>query len=282
MSGLCDEVAAKRDKLLKMLASYGSCAIAYSGGVDSAVVAKAAHLALGSAAVVVTGVSPSLAEGELEEAHRVADLIGVRHVELQTGEFDNPEYVGNSPDRCYHCKSELYGDLRSLAQDLGMAVIVNGANVDDMDEHRPGMRAASEFGVRSPLTECGLNKEEVRQLAAEWRLPVADKPAIPCLSSRIAYGEEVTPERVRMVDGAEKILRSLGIKNVRVRFHAGDVARIELPLEELCNCCDRIIRDTLVEQLRELGFKFVTVDLEGFRSGSMTQLIPAEDLVKFA
>ncbi len=278
MSELCETVAAKRDELLRLLASFGSCAVAYSGGVDSAVVAKAAQLALGDAAVVVTGVSPSLADGELEEAHHVATLIGVRHVALKTGEFDNPDYVDNSPDRCYYCKTELYGELRELARKLDLAVLVNGANVDDMGEHRPGMRAANEFGVRSPLTECGLTKEEVRQLATVWRLPVADKPSMPCLSSRIAYGEQVTPERLRMVDQAEKIVRTLGIKNVRVRYHAGDVARIEMPLDALGDCCDPIIRSALVDQLQALGFKFITLDLEGFRSGSMTQLIPVESL----
>ena len=278
MSELCETVAAKRDELLRLLASFGSCAVAYSGGVDSAVVAKAAQLALGDAAVVVTGVSPSLADGELEEAHHVATLIGVRHVALKTGEFDNPDYVDNSPDRCYYCKTELYGELRELARKLDLAVLVNGANVDDMGEHRPGMRAANEFGVRSPLTECGLTKEEVRQLATVWRLPVADKPSMPCLSSRIAYGEQVTPERLRMVDQAEKIVRTLGIKNVRVRYHAGDVARIEMPLDALGDCCDPIIRAALVDQLQALGFKFITLDLEGFRSGSMTQLIPVESL----
>ena len=282
MSGLCDTVAAKRDELLRLLASFGSCAVAYSGGVDSAVVAKAAHLALGNAAVVVTGVSPSLADGELEQAHQLAELIGVRHVELSTNEIDNPDYASNPPDRCYYCKTELYGELRDLAHKMGLAVLVNGANVDDMGEHRPGMMAAGEFGVRSPLTECGLTKEEIRQLAAEWQLPVADKPSMPCLSSRIAYGEQVTPDRLRMVDDAEKLLRGLGLRNVRVRYHAGDVARIELPLQELCNCCEPIFRETLVEELRTLGFKYVTVDLEGFRSGSFTQLIPADSIGKLS
>jgi uncharacterized protein len=254
--------------------------VAYSGGVDSAVVAKAARLALGDAAVVVTGASASLADGELEEAQHVAELIGVRHVVVQTSEFDNPNYVANAPDRCYHCKTELYGELQELAKQLGMAVLVNGANVDDLDDYRPGMQAASEFRVRSPLAECGFNKQEIRQLAADWHLPVADKPATPCLSSRVAHGEEVTPERLRMIDAAEQVLRSFGISNLRVRYHTGDVARIEMPLEELCNCCDPLIRTVLVEELRELGFKFVTIDLEGYRPGGLTQLVSADSLVK--
>jgi uncharacterized protein len=273
MSELPEVVAAKRDQLLELMARYGSCAVAYSGGVDSAVVAKAARLALGDAAVVVTGVSASLADGELDEARQVAEFIGVRHVVLQTSEFDNPDYVANAPDRCYHCKTELYSELRDRAQQMGLAVLVNGANVDDLADYRPGMQASSEFGVRSPLAECGFTKQEIRQLAADWQLPVADKPATPCLSSRVAYGEEVTPERLRMIDGAEQVLRSFGIANVRVRYHTGDVARIEMPLEELGNCCDPMLRTALVAELRALGFKFVTIDLEGYRPAGLTQLI---------
>lgn len=276
MYELSETVTAKRDQLLHVMASYGSCAVAYSGGVDSAVVAKAAQLALGDAAVVVTGVSPSLADGELEEAQQLAELIGVRHVALQTNEFDNPDYIANPPDRCFYCKTELYDELQDLAQHLGLAVLVNGTNADDLGDHRPGMQAADQHGVRSPLVECGLTKREIRQLAAHWQLPVADKPASPCLSSRVAFGQEVTPERLRMVDRAERMLRSLGISNVRVRYHAGDVARIELPVEELCSFCHPIMRTTLVEELRELGFKFITLDLEGFRSGSLTQFVQLE------
>jgi uncharacterized protein len=277
MSQLSETIAAKRDQLLQRMAGYGSCAVAYSGGVDSAVVAKAARLALGDAAVAVTGASASLAAGELEEARRVAQLIGVRHEVLETRELDNPDYVANAPDRCYHCKTELYGEFQELARRLGLAVLVDGVNVDDLDDYRPGMRAAGQFGVRSPLAECGFTKQEVRQLAADWQLPVADKPAAPCLSSRVAYGVEVTPERLRMIDAAEQVLRSLGVSNLRVRYHADDVARIEVPVEEIGNCCDGIVRTALIEELHALGFKFVTLDLEGFRSGSLTQLVEPGD-----
>jgi uncharacterized protein len=276
MSQLHETVATKRDRLLEAMAGYGSCAIAYSGGVDSAVVAKAAQIVLGDAAVAVTGVSASLAEGELVESQRVAQLIGVRHQVLRTREFDNPAYIANLSDRCYHCKTELYGKLQGLAEQLGLAVLVDGTNADDLHDCREGIQAASQFGVRSPLAECGLTKQEVRELAADWQLPVADKPATPCLSSRISYGEEITPERLRMVDAAEQVLRSFGITPLRVRYHAGDIARIEVPVDEIGNCSDQIIRTTLTEELHALGFKFITLDLEGFRSGSMMRLVEAD------
>jgi pyridinium-3,5-biscarboxylic acid mononucleotide sulfurtransferase len=282
MAILSDELAAKRDRLVARLAELGSCAVAFSGGVDSAVVAKAARLALGDAAVVVTGTSAALAEGELDEARRVAELIGVRHVVIATNEFSNPDYVVNAPDRCYHCKSELYGQLDGLAERLGVAAVANGANGDDAGDYRPGARAAGEHAVRSPLAECGFSKADVRQLAAHWGLPVADKPATPCLSSRVAYGQAVTPERLQMIDRAEQFLRGLGFRELRVRYHADDVARIELPAGELAELCRPEVRTAVVAEMRKLGFKFVTLDLAGFRSGGFTALVPAEMLQRFS
>lgn len=277
MSTLSETLAVKRDRLLRLIASYGSCVVAYSGGVDSAVVAKAASLMLGDQVVIATGVSLSLADGELEQARHVAELIGARHVVLETNEFDNPDYVANAPDRCFHCKTELYTRLQNFAEREGLAVVLNGANADDLGDHRPGMRAAAIYRVRSPLIECEMTKKDVRQLAAEWQLPVAEKPATPCLSSRVAYGVEVTPERLRMIDAAEQLLRSLGVSPLRVRYHTGDVARIEVPLEDLYDFCESDIRNVVVDELHELGFKFVTLDLEGFRSGSLTQLVQLDD-----
>ena len=263
--------------------SYGSCAVAFSGGVDSAVVAKAAQLALGDAAVLVTGNSAALAEGELEAARDLAALIGVRHVIVRTEEFANPDYVANRADRCYHCKTELYSQLGDLAARLGVNVIVNGANADDLGDYRPGMQAAAEHDVRSPLAECGFTKQDVRELAAAWELPVADKPATPCLSSRVAYGQEVTPERLAMIDRAEQFLRSLGFRELRVRYHAGDMARIEVPLDALSWPVRAVsVRELIVSELRRLGFKFVTLDLAGFRSGSLNQLISPEELRRFS
>lgn len=276
------DLSAKKSRLLELLGSYQSCAVAMSAGVDSAVVAKAAQLALGEQALAVTAHSPSLAEGELDQARELARLIGIRHEVIETNEFANPDYVRNAPDRCYHCKSELYTQLDHLAEQFAVAVAVNGANADDLQDYRPGMRAAGEHQVLSPLAECGITKAEVRQLAAEWDLPVWDKPATPCLSSRIAYGEAVTPERLKMIDRAEQFLRRRGLRTVRVRYHQGDLARLEVPLEAAAQLCEPETRTALVAELKQLGFKFVTLDLEGFRSGSLNTLVPLAVLDKQA
>lgn len=259
---------AHRERLVETLRGYGRVAVAYSGGVDSTVVARAAFEALGDAAIAVTAVSDSLASGELEEAQEIARAIGIRHRVIRTEEFANPDYVRNAPDRCYFCKSELYGRLSGLLGELGAEVIASGANTDDLGDHRPGMRAAAENGVRHPLQECGLGKAEVRALARGWGLPTWDKPATPCLSSRIAYGVEATPERTRMIDQAESWLRRRGLRILRVRYHEGDLARIEVPLDDLPRLVDLDTRGELIAAFRALGFKFVTLDLEGFRSGS--------------
>jgi uncharacterized protein len=282
MTAVISSVMRKRDELLQLVASYGSCAVAFSGGVDSAVVAKAARLALGDAAILVTGDSSALADGELVAARELAELIGARHVIISTNEFANPDYVANGPDRCYHCKTELYEKVGDLAARLGVDVIANGANVDDLGDYRPGMRAAIEHDVQSPLADCGFSKREVRDLAAAWELPVAEKPASPCLSSRVAYGQEVTPERLTMIDRAEQLLRSLGLRELRVRYHAGDVARIEVPLDELREICEPAVRQLVLEELQRLGFKFVTLDLAGFRSGGLNRLIAPEELKRFS
>ena len=266
----------KRERLLDLIRSFQSCAVAFSAGVDSTVVAKAAQLALGDRAVAVTGVSPSLAERELDEARRLAELIGIRHELISTEEFSNVDYVRNAPDRCYHCKSELFTQMQSIAPRLNVEVILSGANVDDADDYRPGAKAATEHQVRSPLAECGINKDEIRQLAAQWDLPIWDKPAMPCLSSRVAYGEEVTPERLEMVDRGEQFLRDQGFPTVRVRYHRGDVARVEVPAVDIAKLCEDDFRQSLVEHLKGLGFRFVTLDLEGFRSGSLNTLVPIE------
>jgi uncharacterized protein len=274
------ELIARRDGLLATLKGYGRVAVAFSGGVDSTVVAQAAQIALGDLAVAVTAVSDSLAEGELEEARALAERIGIRHRVIRTEEFANPNYVQNSTDRCYFCKSELYGRLSGLLGELGVDVIASGANTDDSGDHRPGMRAASENAVRHPLQECGLGKADVRALAKGWDLPTWDKPATPCLSSRVAYGEAVTPERVRMIDQAEQWLRQRGLRMLRVRYHKGDLARIEVPLDDLPRLADPAIRAELVPAFRALGFTYVTLDLEGFRSGSLNALIPLDLLRK--
>ncbi len=202
----------QRGALVEALCAYGRVAVAFSGGIDSTVVAQAAYEALGPASIAVTAVSESLASGELEEAQALAHHIGIRHRVIRTEEFADPNYTRNDANRCYFCKSELYTRLTAMLEELGVDVIVSGANTDDVGDYRPGLRAASEHEVRHPLQECGLGKADVRGLAKAWGLPTWDKPATPCLSSRIAYGEEVTPERVAMIDQAEQWLRRHGLR----------------------------------------------------------------------
>jgi uncharacterized protein len=284
MTALGAELAAKRDRLLAILRDCGRVAVAYSGGVDSAVVAQAAQLACGDDAVAITAVSASLASGEREAAAALASRIGIRHCVIATDEFANPDYLKNAPDRCYFCKTELYTQLEGLlleprADVPEFDVIVNGANLDDRGDYRPGMQAAREHAVRSPLIEAGLTKADVRALAAHWELPVWDKPATPCLSSRIAYGLAVTPERVERVDRAEKFLRDeFGLREFRVRHEVGDLARIEVPLDALPRLIAEPARKTIADKLHSLGFKYVSLDLDGFRSGSMNAVVPLESL----
>jgi uncharacterized protein len=284
MTELDDALTSKRDRLLDMLRACGRVAVAYSGGVDSAVVAKAAQIACGDKALAITAVSASLASGEREAAEALAAQIGIRHRVIETDEFSNPDYLKNAPDRCYFCKTELYTQLeRLLSQphaDLPeFDVVVNGANLDDRGDYRPGMQAAREHAVRSPLIEAGLTKADVRQLAAHWDLPVWDKPATPCLSSRIAYGLAVTPERVERVDRAEQFFREqFGLREFRVRHEAGDLARIEVSVDDLPRLIAEPARKTISEKLHSLGFKYVSLDLDGFRSGSMNAVVPLEQL----
>lgn len=264
------------EKLVSQIKSYEQCLVAFSGGVDSAVVAKAAQLALGDSATAITAVSPSLATGELEEARSVAAAIGIRHQTLRTDEFSNPAYVQNAPDRCYHCKTELYDQMDLLKQKFPNATIINGTNTDDTGDYRPGLTAAAEHHVRSPLVECDINKATVRELAAFWQLPVWNKPAMPCLSSRIAYGEEVTAGRLRMIDQAEQFLSERGFVELRVRYHKGDLARVEVSESELPRLIQEPLRSELTAYFEELGFKFVSIDLNGFRSGNLNTLVPLE------
>ncbi len=273
-----DELLCKRDDLFERLRQLGNCAVAFSGGVDSAVVAYAAHCVLGDQTLAVTAVSPSLASGEREAARELARLIGIRHVELSTRELETDGYRANQFDRCFYCKSELYGQMFDNLSAWGVKHVVNGANADDWGDHRPGLRAARDYQVHSPLADAALRKAEVRQLAHLWQLPVAEKPATPCLSSRIAYGEQVTPERLSRIDRAEAWLRSQGLFDTRVRLHAGELARLEVQQDDLPRMTREPLRTQVIDQLCKLGFKFVTLDLQGRRAGSLNTLVPLEHL----
>lgn len=273
---LTPELQAKRDRLLDILRSLRSCAVAFSGGIDSTVVAQAAQLALGDQAVAVTADSASVPRREIDEARELARRIGIRHRIVPTQEFDNPDYIKNDGTRCYFCKSELYSQIEQLLPELSVAVMCSGANVDDWGDYRPGLKAAAEHQVRHPLQEAGITKAEVRQLARHWDLPTWDKPASPCLSSRLAPGVQVTTERTARVEAAEVYLRQLGLRDCRVRLHEGELARIEVPTSEIARLAEPAVRDGLAKRLHELGFQFVTLDLEGFRSGSLNALISLE------
>ena len=276
------ELAQKRDRLLEILRSLGKCAVAFSGGIDSTVVARAAVEALGVRAVAVTADSPSVARAELADARRIAALIGIRHEVVSTNEFANPAYLANDGSRCFHCKDELYSRIETLLPHLDVDVICSGANVDDAGDYRPGLTAAAQHGVRHPLQEAGLGKADVRRLALHWGLPTWDKPASPCLSSRLAPGVAVTTERTARIEAAEAYLHGLGLRECRVRLHENELARLEVPAAEIARLADGKVRNALVARLRELGFRYVTLDLEGFRTGSMNALIPLELKQRYA
>lgn len=260
---------AKSRALDEAIGGLDSVVVAYSGGVDSSFLADRAHRVLGPRALAVTAVSPSLSRRELEGARRLAEERGWQHETVQTLEVTREEYARNSADRCYWCKTELFEVLEPIARRREAAVVV-GTNVDDLSDIRPGLRAAREHAVRAPLAEAGLSKDDVRALAREADLPVAEKPASPCLASRFAYGVRVTPEGLDRIDRAEEAVRALGFDVFRVRDH-GDLARVEVPADQIERAA--ALRSEIEVALRALGWRYVTLDLSGFRSGSLNAVL---------
>lgn len=264
----------KYAQLRQILRDLESVAVAFSAGVDSTLVLKVAIETLGAKNVVaVTGRSDSLARAEFDDAGALAASLGAEHIVLDTDEFENPNYLSNPTNRCYFCKTTLYTHLERFIAERGLKAIVNGINADDLGDYRPGIEAAREYGVRCPAAEAGLTKADTRELSRELGLPTFDKPASPCLSSRVQYGEHITPQKLRMIEAGEAFLHEMGIRQCRVRHH-DNLARIEVPPEFIPMLADPAQAARVDAYFRSLGYQYVALDLRGFRSGSMNEVLP--------
>ncbi len=263
----------KYKTLVESLKATGGAVVAFSGGVDSALLLCAAVEALGERALAVTGRSATYTDREYEEARKTAAALGARHRAVETCELENPDFRKNPPERCYYCKSELFSVLKTIADREGFSTVVEGSNLDDRDDWRPGGKAAAELGVRSPLAEAGLAKAEIRALARAKGLSVWNKPSLACLSSRVPYGEEITEERLERIGRAEEAVRAHGFAQLRVRDH-GTLARVEVGREDMGRFFHNNLGDIVTRELKEIGYRYVTLDLEGYRTGAMNEVLP--------
>jgi uncharacterized protein len=268
-----DESLARKERLLReILARLDAAVVAFSGGADSAYLAYVAHAELGERALCVTADSPSYPQRHRDIALRLVTQLGLHHQFIRTHEMDRAEYRANPANRCYFCKQELYGELSRIARERGIAAVLDGNNADDRGDHRPGRQAAREFGVRSPLDEADLTKTEIRRLSRAAGLLTWDEPASACLSSRIPYLSEVTGEKLRMIEGAETVLHDLGFRVCRVRHH-GDTARLELDPSDMPRALEEDVRARILREIRAIGFRYVTLDLQGYRTGSLNEVL---------
>lgn len=271
---------AKFEELKELLRGTGGAVVAFSGGVDSTFLLKVAHMILGERAVALTTSSPTVPPGELESAEKLAKLIGCQHMIVSSHELENTSFSQNPVNRCYFCKDELYRICRSQADRLGITTVVDGTNLDDLKDHRPGLKAAKEWHIRHPLVEARMTKEEIRRHSRDLNLPSWDKPAIACLSSRFPYGIEINLENLEKIAACERFLQELRFREFRVRYH-GDLVRIELARQEIDRLFDPITREAIVLRFKEIGFTFVSLDLQGYRTGSMNEPLGSKESKSF-